>query len=60
MKYNTAISALMILLNVYEEKEKITEADLRIFLVLLNPFAPHITEEINECLKLGAPIYESA
>lgn len=60
MKYNTAISALMILLNVYEEKEKITEADLRIFLVLLNPFAPHITEEINERLKLGAPIYESA
>ena len=57
MKYNTAIASLMTLLNAYDD-EPITKADMKIFLVLLNPFAPHITEEINEQLKLGNPLYE--
>lgn len=48
MKYNTAVSSLMILLNEYEKQEKITKADYHILLVLLNPISPHITEELNE------------
>ena len=53
MKYNTAVSAIMILLNDYDKYETITKDDLRIILHLLNPIAPHITEEINELTKLG-------
>lgn len=53
MKYNTAVSALMILLNEYEKEETITRDDLRILIHLLNPIAPHITEEINELNNLG-------
>ena len=59
MKFNTAISALMILQNDYDDKESITKDDLRVLLHLLNPFAPHITEEINEKYKLGKPLCES-
>ena len=59
MKYNTAVSSLMILLNEYEKEESITKDDLRILVHLLNPIAPHITEEINEVSKLGEPLCES-
>jgi len=59
MKYNTAVSALMIMLNEYEKYDTITKADLRILIHLLNPIAPHITEEINEKSKLGTVICES-
>ena len=48
MKFNTAVSALMILLNEYEKKDSITKEDYRVFLMLFNPIAPHITEELNE------------
>ena len=48
MKYNTAVSSLMILLNEYEKQDKITKEDYHILLVLLNPISPHITEELNE------------
>ena len=53
MKYNTAVSSLMIMLNEYEKFDKVTKADLRILVHLLNPIAPHITEEINEISNLG-------
>ena len=53
LKFNTAVSALMILLNNMDELENINEADYRILLLLLNPIAPHITEELNEKYKLG-------
>ena len=46
--YNTAVSTLMILLNKYEECEHITKKDYTLLLTLLNPMAPHITEELNE------------
>lgn len=46
--YNTAVSTLMILLNKYEECEHITKKDYTLLLTLLNPIAPHITEELNE------------
>ena len=60
LKFNTAVSALMILLNKMEKMESISKADYRTYLMLLNPFAPHITEELNEMYKLGNPICESS
>lgn len=60
MKYNTAVSTLMIMLNEYEKYDTVTKADLRILIHLLNPIAPHITEEINEKSKLGTVLCESA
>ncbi len=48
MKFNTAISALMIMLNEYDKQDSITHEDYKILLTLLNPIAPHITEELNE------------
>jgi len=57
MKYNTAVSSLMIMLNELEKQEEVTKADYSVFLQLLNPIAPHITEELNE--KIGnKPISE--
>ncbi len=53
MKYNTAVSALMILLNKLEELESVSKEYYRILLHLLNPIAPHITEELNEIYNLG-------
>jgi len=59
MGYNTAISSLMILTNAYDDLESITKDDYHLLLQLLNPIAPHITEELNE--RLGfSPICESA
>ena len=57
--YNTAVSTLMILLNKYEECEYITKKDYALLLTLLNPIAPHITEELNESLG-EKPICESS
>ena len=59
MNYNTAVSALMILANAYDKLDTISRKDYRTLLVLLNPIAPHITEELNEILNLGKPICES-
>ncbi len=57
LSFNTAISTLMILANSYEDAEHITAADYRVLLTLLNPMAPHITEELNEILGYS-PICE--
>ena len=57
--YNTAVSTLMILANKYDEQESITKKDYQVLLTLLNPIAPHITEELNESLGY-APICESS
>ncbi|MBQ8575465.1 MAG: leucine--tRNA ligase [Clostridia bacterium] len=46
MKFNTAIAALMTLLNAIYDKGAINKAELKTFVTLLNPFAPHVTEEI--------------
>src|SRR3989344_517400 len=53
LNYNTAISALMILLNEFETNpDSISQKELEIFIKLLAPFAPHISEEIwREVLK---------
>jgi len=59
-KFNTAISALMILLNKMEKMDSISKKDYRTFLHLLNPIAPHITEELNEMYKLGEVLCDSS
>ncbi len=46
LKYNTAIAALMTLINTIYDNGKINNAELKAFITLLNPFAPHVTEEI--------------
>ena len=58
MGYNTVISSLMILANAYDDLDSITKDDYHLLLQLLNPIAPHITEELNE--QIGySPICES-
>lgn len=59
MNYNTAVSSLMILLNAYDKKETVSKKDYRIILTLLNPIAPHMTEEVNEICKLGPSFTDS-
>ena len=59
LKYNTAVSSLMILSNELDKNETISKEEYRILLTLLNPVAPHITEELNEKYNLGKPICES-
>ncbi len=58
MKYNTAVSSLMILTNAFEEVKTITKKDYQTLLVLLNPIAPHITEELNEQIGFKTKIVE--
>ncbi len=53
LKFNTAIAALMALMNDITAKGDITKEELRIFTILLNPFAPHVTEEVWEACSLG-------
>lgn len=60
LKYNTALSELMKLVNAYYEEETITKADFRVLLVLLYPFAPHLAEELNEKKNLGEVICKSS
>ncbi len=48
MKFNTAIAALMTLMNDISAKGSVTKGELKTYLTLLNPFAPHITEEMWE------------
>ena len=60
LKYNTAVAALMIMLNEYEKYENgVTSDEYRLLLQLLNPIAPHITEELNEKYNLGVALCES-
>ncbi len=50
LKFNTAIAALMTLINEIYAKGSINKAELKTFLLLVNPFAPHVTEEINSII----------
>ena len=59
LKFNTAVSSLMILTNDLDKNETITKNDYKTLLTLLNPIAPHITEELNEKYALGKAICES-
>ena len=53
MKFNTAIATLMTLLNDIYNKGSINNAELKTFVTLLNPFAPHVTEEIWAAQNYG-------
>ncbi len=53
LKYNTAIAALMTLLNAIYTKGSINKAELKTLLLLVNPFAPHVTEEMWEACGYG-------
>ena len=60
IKFNTAIAALMALINAIYATGKITKKELAIFAILLNPFAPHVTEEVWEACRLGMGIIAEA
>ena len=59
LKCNTAIAALMTLLNKVYDKGSITRGELRALTVLLNPFAPHVTEEMWEVEQFGGMVHEA-
>ena len=58
LKFNTTIASLMSLSNQFNDKGEITKKDFETFLTLLNPVAPHITEEIWENIGLEGRIFE--
>lgn len=60
IKFNTAIATLMTLINDISNVKSINKEELRIFSILLNPFAPHVTEEVYEACKLGNGILAEA
>lgn len=59
LKMNTAIAALMSLMNEIYDTGRITAEELRIFTILLNPFAPHVTEEVWECEGFGGRVTDA-
>lgn len=60
LKYNTAIAALMSILNDFSKAGKINRAEFKTFLVLLNPVAPHITEELWTACGYEGRLYQTA
>ena len=59
IKYNTAIAALMTLINDFTASGSVTRAELRDFCIMLYPFAPHITEEIYRTQNFGGYIHDA-
>ena len=59
LKYNTAIAALMTLLNDVVKKGAINKAEFKTFLILLNPVAPHITEELWSAAGYEGRVYQA-
>ena len=60
LKYNTAIAAMMALINDFYKKGSVTKGELKTLIVLLNPVAPHMTEEMWEKLGFDGRIYETS
>ena len=60
LKYNTAIAAMMALINDFYKKGSVTKGELKTLITLLNPVAPHMTEEMWEKLGFGGRIYEAS
>ena len=58
LKYNTAIAAMMALLNDFTKKGSITKGEYQTLLILLNPVAPHITEELWQIIGGSGYVYE--
>ena len=59
MKFNTAIASMMTLINEFYARKSVTRGELKTVLLLLNPFAPHITEEMWERMSFGGMLNES-
>lgn len=59
LKFNTAISSLMVLVNKLEKEKEVSDKDYSVLLNLLNPFAPHLTDELNSCTKQPWPDYSA-
>ncbi|BAG08041.1 leucine--tRNA ligase [Finegoldia magna] len=60
LKFNTAIAQLMTLLNEFNNLDKISKEQFKIFLILLNPVCPHITEEIWQRMGYEGYVHESS
>ena len=60
LKYNTAIAAMMSLLNEYYKADNITRDEYKVLLLLLNPVAPHITEELWETMGFEGHVWQHA
>ena len=60
LKYNTAIAAMMTLLNDFYKKGSITKGELKTLIILLNPVAPHITEEMWQIIGCEGRVYQQA
>ena len=58
LKYNTAIAAMMTLLNDFYKKGSITRGELKTLIILLNPVAPHITEEMWQIIRCEGRVYQ--
>ncbi len=58
LKYNTAIAAMMALLNDFYKKGSITKGELKTLIILLNPVAPHITEEMWQVIGCEGRVYQ--
>ncbi len=58
LKYNTAIAAMMTLLNDFYKKGSITRGELKTLIILLNPVAPHITEEMWQIIGCEGRVYQ--
>ena len=59
LKCNTAIASMMTLLNKIYDQKRITRGELRTLTILLNPFAPHVTEEMWENMHFGGFVHEA-
>ena len=59
LKYNTAIAAMMALINDFYKKGSVTKDEFKTLLIMLNPVAPHITEELWEMKNYGGRLYQA-
>ena len=59
LKYNTAIAAMMALINDFYKKNSVTKGEFKTLITLLNPVAPHITEELWKIMDFGGRIYQT-
>ena len=59
LKYNTAIAAMMALINEFYKKNAVTKGEYRTLLTLLNPVAPHITEELWQAAGFSGRVYQT-
>ena len=59
LKYNTAIAAMMALINEFYKKNAVTKGEFKTLLTMLNPVAPHITEELWQTVGFEGRVYQT-